>query len=107
MAVRLPELRAALILGISPVLYIGISAWTWAWGSWSEYSRHPSYLGALLGAAGWFLVFRCGIGFLLGLLLIPLAVFWLPREEAMLLAEFDEEYAAYKRRTWRRLPFVY
>jgi protein-S-isoprenylcysteine O-methyltransferase Ste14 len=72
-----------------------------------RFIRHPSYLGALLGAAGWFLIFRCGIGLALGLLLIPATVFWVPREESMLLTEFGEDYAAYTRRTWRLLPFVY
>lgn len=30
-----------------------------------RYIRHPSYLGQFLLLMGWFLVFRCGIGFLL------------------------------------------
>jgi protein-S-isoprenylcysteine O-methyltransferase Ste14 len=72
-----------------------------------RFIRHPSYLGVLLAMPGWFLLFRCGIGIVLGLLLIPATVFWLPREEAMLLEEFGEDYAAYTRRTWRLWPFVY
>ncbi len=70
-----------------------------------RYFRHPSYLGAILALLGWFLVFRCWIGFVVGLLLIPLALPEIRKEEKMLAEEFGEEYAAYKRRTWM-LPFV-
>ncbi len=34
--------------------------------------RHPSYLGLLIGALGWALAFRSGIGVVLALLLVPL-----------------------------------
>ena len=67
--------------------------------------RHPSYLGAILGFLGWFLVFRCWIGFVAGLMLIPLAIPGIRKEENMLANEFGEEYAAYKKRTWM-LPLV-
>jgi protein-S-isoprenylcysteine O-methyltransferase Ste14 len=69
--------------------------------------RHPSYLGALLGAAGWVLVFRSGIGLILVILLVPVLLHVIREEEARLEAEFGEEYAAYRRRTWRLLPFLY
>jgi protein-S-isoprenylcysteine O-methyltransferase Ste14 len=68
--------------------------------------RNPSYLGAFLAMMGWFLVFRCGAGFVLSLLLLPLAIPLIRREEAMLMEEFGDEYAAYKKRTWRLIPFV-
>jgi protein-S-isoprenylcysteine O-methyltransferase Ste14 len=68
--------------------------------------RNPSYLGAFLGMMGWFLVFRCGAGFVLSVLLLPVAIPLIRREEAMLMEEFGEEYAAYKKRTWRLIPFV-
>ena len=55
---------------------------------------------------GWFLVFRCGIGFLASLLSLPLWIPMIRKEEATLQAEFGDEYAAYKRRTWRLIPFV-
>jgi len=70
-----------------------------------RYIRHPSYLGLFLALLGWFLVFRCWIGFVVCLLLIPLAIPELRKEEKMLVDEFGEEYAAYRRRTWM-LPFV-
>jgi protein-S-isoprenylcysteine O-methyltransferase Ste14 len=68
--------------------------------------RNPSYLGAILGMMGWFLVFRCGLGFLLTAVLVPLAIRMIRREEAMLHEEFGDEYAAYKKRTWRLIPIV-
>jgi protein-S-isoprenylcysteine O-methyltransferase Ste14 len=76
-------------------------------GGFYRYIRHPSYLGALLGGIGWVLVFRSGIGLILMLLLIPLFLGIVREEEALLLAEFGEQYADYRRRTWRLIPFVY
>jgi protein-S-isoprenylcysteine O-methyltransferase Ste14 len=72
-----------------------------------RYICNPSYLGALLGGAGWLLVFRCLAGLALIVLLVALCIRLLPAEEAMLLSEFGDEYAEYKKRTWRLIPFVY
>jgi protein-S-isoprenylcysteine O-methyltransferase Ste14 len=69
--------------------------------------RHPSYLGALLGGVGWVLVFRSGIGLILMALLFPMIFVVIPAEEELLLWEFGEDYADYRRHTWRLLPFVY
>jgi protein-S-isoprenylcysteine O-methyltransferase Ste14 len=69
--------------------------------------RHPSYLGLLLALFGWALVFRSSIGFLVSLLLIPPLVARMNSEEALLESEFGEQYSAYRRRTWRLVPFVY
>jgi protein-S-isoprenylcysteine O-methyltransferase Ste14 len=69
--------------------------------------RHPSYLGLLLGLLGWALVFRSGIGVLVSLLLIPPIVARMNSEETLLESEFGQQYADYRRRTWRLLPFLY
>jgi protein-S-isoprenylcysteine O-methyltransferase Ste14 len=69
--------------------------------------RHPSYLGLLLGLFGWTLVFRSALGVLVALLLLPPLVARMNSEEALLESEFGERYAAYRRRTWRLVPFVY
>jgi protein-S-isoprenylcysteine O-methyltransferase Ste14 len=69
--------------------------------------RHPSYLGLLLGTFGWSLVFRSAIGVLVTLLLLPPLVARMNSEEALLESEFGAQYAEYRRRTWRLLPFVY
>jgi protein-S-isoprenylcysteine O-methyltransferase Ste14 len=72
-----------------------------------RYIRHPSYTGMLLYIVGYVLVFRCWLGLLLvaGTLLILLAR--MKAEEALLESEFGEEYASYRRRTWRLAPWVY
>ena len=69
--------------------------------------RHPSYAGMLLYMAGFVLVFRCSLGLLLvaGTLTVLLAR--MNAEEALLESEFGEEYASYRRRTWRFVPWVY
>ncbi len=76
-------------------------------GSLYRHIRHPSYTGLLMFMAGYVLLFRCWIGlFLVGATL----AFLLSRmnaEEALLESEFGEEYASYRRRTWRLVPWLY
>ncbi len=72
-----------------------------------RFVRHPSYAGAFLGGIGWVLVFRSGLGLILIALLLPAFLPVVRAEESLLMAEFGDEYAAYRRRTWRLLPFVY
>lgn len=74
---------------------------------WYRTIRNPSYSGAVLGLLGWVLVFRSGIGLVLALLLVPFFIGFLPKEEAILRAEFGAEYEEYCKRTWRLIPFVY
>ena len=69
--------------------------------------RHPSYLGAFLGGVGWVLVFRSGLGLILMAILLPAFLPVLRAEEELLLVEFGEEYEAYRRKTWRLVPFLY
>lgn len=72
-----------------------------------RFVRHPSYAGLLMSCAGFVLIFRCWLGLLIvaGLWLVILAR--IRAEEALLLNAFGEEYAAYRRRTWRLIPWVY
>ena len=69
--------------------------------------RHPSYLGGMIGGIGWALVFRSGLGLVLIALLTPALLRVVHAEEALLEAEFGEEYESYRRRTWRLVPFLY
>lgn len=69
--------------------------------------RHPSYLGILVLSLGWALAFRAGVGVLLVLALISVLVGRMNAEEALLRDQFGEEYAAYRKRTWRLIPGVY
>lgn len=69
--------------------------------------RHPSYLGLLIGALGWALAFRSGVGVILAALnLVPL-VARMNAEETLLISEFGKEYEAYRARTWRLVPGMY
>jgi protein-S-isoprenylcysteine O-methyltransferase Ste14 len=69
--------------------------------------RHPSYLGLLVNALGWALVFRSGVGVLLTALLIPPLVVRIRAEEALLRTQFGAEYDAYRARTSRLIPGLY
>ena len=69
--------------------------------------RHPSYAGMLLYMAGYVLVFRCWLGLLLVAGTLAVLVARMDAEEALLEGEFGEEYALYRRRTWRLVPWVY
>ncbi|GIW45538.1 MAG: hypothetical protein KatS3mg077_2820 [Candidatus Binatia bacterium] len=72
-----------------------------------RYVRHPSYLGALVGSAGWVLVFRSSVGLLLLVAGVWLAHARIEVEEALLESEFGSAYTEYCRRTWRLIPWVY
>ena len=69
--------------------------------------RHPSYAGLLLYMAGYVLVFRCWLGLLLVAVMLGLLVGRMNAEETLLEDEFGEEYASYRRRTWRLVPWIY
>lgn len=69
--------------------------------------RNPSYLGLLVNALGWALVFRSGVGIALtALTLVPL-VARIRSEERLLRHHFGAEYDAYASRTWRLVPGLY
>lgn len=69
--------------------------------------RHPSYLGLLIGALGWALAFRSGVGIVLAALnLIPL-VARMNAEEALLTSQFGAAYENYLARTARLIPGIY
>jgi protein-S-isoprenylcysteine O-methyltransferase Ste14 len=69
--------------------------------------RNPSYLGLFVLSLGWALGFRSLAGVLLVALMIPPLVARIRSEEALLRAQFGEEYTAYYARTWRLLPGLY
>jgi len=69
--------------------------------------RHPIYLRALLVVVGLPLLFRSWLflGMLpLGALFVGLRI---RAEERLLAEEFGAEFDAYRRRTWRLLPYIY
>ena len=69
--------------------------------------RNPSYLGLLVSSLGWALAFRSIPGILLALCLLPPLIARMRSEERLLQSQFGEDYAAYRRRTWRLVPGLY
>jgi protein-S-isoprenylcysteine O-methyltransferase Ste14 len=69
--------------------------------------RHPSYLGLLINSLGWSLAFRSGVGVLLTLALLPPLLARINAEEALLEAQFGDEYRIYRSRTSRLIPGLY
>jgi len=69
--------------------------------------RNPSYLGLLVLSLGWALAFRSVVGVVLALINIVPLVARMRSEEALLHAQFGEQYDAYRRRTWRLVPGLY
>jgi len=69
--------------------------------------RNPSYLGLLVLSLGWGLAFRSLVGVVIAaLFLIPLHA-RMKAEERLLAEQFGAEYEAYRRRTWRLIPWLY
>lgn len=69
--------------------------------------RHPRYLGIMMFAAGFSLVFRSWLALLLTAAMIPVLLWRIHDEETLLHKEFGTEWEAYSRRSWRLVPFVY
>ncbi len=69
--------------------------------------RNPSYLGLLVLSFGWALAFRSLVGVAIAaLFLIPLQA-RMTAEERLLAERFGAEYEAYRKRTWRLVPWLY
>ncbi len=69
--------------------------------------RHPIYLRLLLVAVGLPLVFRSWLVAPLFLFAVFFAAKRIRDEEKLLGEQFGEEYEAYRRRTWRLIPYLY
>jgi protein-S-isoprenylcysteine O-methyltransferase Ste14 len=70
-------------------------------------TRHPMYGGGILIALGWSVLFASVVGLVLTLVLAVFFELKAKREEAWLVDHYPE-YAAYRRRTPRKLlPWVY
>lgn len=74
---------------------------------WYGLIRNPSYVGMIAMGIGWGLVFRSGLGVLIGLALIPFLIARIHAEERLLGSHFGAAYEAYRARTWRLIPWVY
>jgi len=72
-----------------------------------RFIRHPRYLGALLMAGGFVLLYHSWIGLLWLFPFISILLFRIRDEETLMEREFGEEWREYRRNTWRLLPFIY
>lgn len=72
-----------------------------------RFVRNPSYLGLLVNSLGWALAFRSMVGVLLAAITLLPLIARMRSEEALLRAQFGDEYDAYCARTWRLIPGVY
>lgn len=69
--------------------------------------RHPMYLGGLLAFTGLALVFRSWLVFPLLVVVGVFLALRIRQEETLLAESFGAEFDAYRRRTWRLLPYLY
>jgi protein-S-isoprenylcysteine O-methyltransferase Ste14 len=74
---------------------------------WYRFVRHPSYAGLLVNCTGLVLIFRCWLGLFLVVGFLAILLARIKAEEALLASTFGEEYDAYRRRTWRLVPWLY
>ena len=69
--------------------------------------RHPIYSGSLLAFAGFLLVFRSQLALIAVPAYLTGTILRIADEERLLAGAFGEEFAQYRARTWRLIPFVY
>jgi protein-S-isoprenylcysteine O-methyltransferase Ste14 len=72
-----------------------------------HYVRHPRYLGAELLVIGLSLVFRSWIGLIASVAVLGALLFRIRDEEALMHKEFEQEWEAYCKHSWRLIPFLY
>jgi protein-S-isoprenylcysteine O-methyltransferase Ste14 len=72
-----------------------------------HYVRHPRYLGAVLLTLGLPLAFRSWLGLVLAPVVVLIIMLRIRDEEALMDKEFGQEWEAYRRQTWRLIPWVY
>ncbi|MCZ7542115.1 MAG: isoprenylcysteine carboxylmethyltransferase family protein [Anaerolineae bacterium] len=69
--------------------------------------RHPGYLSNIMSMTGIGLALSSLVGLALAILVVPLILWRIAREEEMLITEFGDAYRAYMQRTRRLVPLVY
>jgi protein-S-isoprenylcysteine O-methyltransferase Ste14 len=69
--------------------------------------RHPRYLGILAFFLGISIVFRSWLAILIVAAMLPVLIWRVYAEEALMRQEFGQEWITYCRKSWRILPFVF
>ena len=73
-----------------------------------RFTRHPIYLGAIIGLCIGIPLFTLSLyGFLILLALIPIALNRIRMEEGMLTEEYGEAYRSYRERTSKLITLIY
>ena len=73
-----------------------------------RFTRHPIYLGAIIGLCIGIPLFALSLyGFLILSALIPIALNRIRMEEGMLTEEYGEAYRSYRERTSKLIPLIY
>ena len=72
-----------------------------------RYVRHPGYMSYFMFHAGVALVFESWLMFLPLLHMVGFVTSIAEKEELMFRQRYGDEYAAYERRSWRFVPFIY
>ena len=69
--------------------------------------RHPRYLGGVLFAVGFALLFRSWIGLVGSAMVLGVILFRIKDEEALMRQEFGQEWETYCKQSWRLMPYLY
>jgi protein-S-isoprenylcysteine O-methyltransferase Ste14 len=69
--------------------------------------RHPIYLRMLFVGVSVPLIFRSWLWVPFLLVIVGIVAYRIRAEEKLLAMQFGAEFEAYRRRTWRLIPFVY
>lgn len=69
--------------------------------------RNPRYLGLICAAVGLTLLFRSWIALAVCAILVPGLLIRIHDEEILLQKEFGPAWEAYRRRSWRLIPFIF
>jgi len=69
--------------------------------------RHPRYLGGILFAIGFSVLFRSWIGLAASAIFVGVILFRIKDEEALMHQEFGQEWEAYCKQSWRLMPYLY
>jgi protein-S-isoprenylcysteine O-methyltransferase Ste14 len=72
-----------------------------------RFTRHPIYLGAMLGCIGVPVYVSSLYGLLIMSALIPIVLNRIRMEERMLTEEFGDAYRTYRETTSKLIPFIY
>lgn len=72
-----------------------------------RFIRHPRYLGVLAFFTGISVVFQSLFSIFLVVMLCVIIMWRVYAEEALLFQEFGKEWEAYRKKSWRIIPFLY